>query len=232
MIVTHEGYAIPLHIRNGLFYMDMSPASDEDMDTYPHVFIKADAPWNPDNVDEEFFFDASDSMTDVPHVQSRRDARNPRLDAYGELHTLSMYTPEDSLTQAQRNNTIDQILLMSQTMKRRLPDLDALLPNFGWVGKDRIHDTLDKTTQHYKADQCLPIRKHFRSRFPGANVRCLPEWFSMDTFIAEEPAHDNGIPGHRGCTMAQVYGGLDSEFLSGHPMSSESALPSTLQDFI
>ena len=32
--------------------------------------------------------------------------------------------------------------------------------------------------------------------------------------------------------MAQVYGGLDSEFLSGHPMSSESSVPNTLQDFI
>ena len=99
-------------------------------------------------------------------------------------------------------------------------------------GKDRIHDILAKTTQHYKADQHVPMRKHFRSRFLGANVHRLPEWFSMDTFIAEEPAHDNGIPGHGGCTMAQVYGRLDSEFLSGHPMSSESALPSMLQDFI
>ena len=231
MIVTHEGHAIPLHVRNGLFYMDMSPASDEDMDTYPHVFLTADAPWNPYIVDEEFFFDASDTFADVPLVLSRRDGHDPRVDAYGEFHTLSRYTPEDSLTQAQ-HNAIEQVLLMLQTMKRRLPDLDALLPNFGWVGKDRIRDTLAKTTQHYKADQRVPMPKHFCSRFPGANVRRLPEWFSMDTFIAEEPAHDDGIPGHGGCTMAQVYGGLDSEFLSGHPLSSESALPSTLQDFI
>ena len=80
-------------------------------------------------------------------------------------------------------------------MKQRLPDLNALLPNFGWVGKDRIRDTLAKTTQHYKADQRVPMPKHFCSQFPGANVRRLPEWFSMDTFIAEEPAHDDGILG-------------------------------------
>ena len=132
MIVTHEGYVIPLHVRNGLFYMDMPPASNEDMDTYPHVFIMADAAWNPDIVDKEFFFDASDSMTDVPNVQACRDARDPRLDAYGEFHTLSVYTPEDSLTQPQHEKAIDQVLL---TMKRRIPDLDALLPNFGWVSK-------------------------------------------------------------------------------------------------
>ena len=50
--------------------------------------------------------------------------------------------------------------------------------------------------------------------------------------IADVPAFDDGVPGHGGCTMAQVYGGLDSEFLSGHPMSSESSVPNTLQDFI
>ena len=161
MIVTHEGYTIPLHVRNGLFYMDMSPASNEDMDTYPHVFITADAPWNPDIVDKEFFFYASDSMTDIPNVEARHDARDPRLDAYRAFHTLSVSTPEDLLTQVQRENAINQVLLMSQTMKRRLLDLDALLPNFGWVGKDQIRDTLDKTTQHYKADQRVPMRKHF-----------------------------------------------------------------------
>ena len=111
MIVTHEGHAIPLHVRNGLFYMDMSPASDEDMDTYPHVFLTADAPWNPDIVDEEFFFDASDTFADVPLVQSRRDGHDPRVDAYGEFHTLSMYTPEDSLTQAQPTTQLNKSCL-------------------------------------------------------------------------------------------------------------------------
>ena len=117
-------------------------------------------------------------------------------------------------------------------MKRWVPDLDALLPNFGWVGKDCIRDTLTKTTQHYKADQWVPMQKHFRSCFPGANVCRLPEWYATDTFIADVPAHDDHVAGHSGCMMSQIYGGLDSELLSGHPMSSESALPSTPLDFI
>ena len=32
MVVTHEGYAIPLHVQNGLYYMDMSPATDDELD--------------------------------------------------------------------------------------------------------------------------------------------------------------------------------------------------------
>ena len=55
LVVTHEGYTIPLHVRNGLYYMDMVPPTDDDMERYPHVFITADSPWNPDSLNEEFF---------------------------------------------------------------------------------------------------------------------------------------------------------------------------------
>ena len=70
-----RGYTIPLHVRNGLYYMDMVPPTDDDMEQYPHVFITADSPWNPDSLDEEFLFDASDSIVDTPGVQERRDSR-------------------------------------------------------------------------------------------------------------------------------------------------------------
>ena len=107
-------------------------------------------------------------------------------------------------------------------MKCRHPDLNALLPNFGWVSKEHIRDTLAKTSQHYQADKCIPMHKHFRSHFPAANVCCLNEWYSMDTFITDIPAFDDGIPGHGGCKMMQIYGGLDSELLTGFPLASES----------
>ena len=78
------------------------------------------------------------------------------------------------------------------------------------------------------------MQKYFQScvSFPATNVHCLPEWYSTDTFFSDVPAAVDGIPGHGVCTMVQIYGGLDSELLSGHPMSSESSLPDTLRDFI
>ena len=69
LVVTHEGYTIPLHVHNGLYYMDMAPATNEDMECYPHVFITADAPWSPNVVDEEFFFNTTDAIMDIPGVQ-------------------------------------------------------------------------------------------------------------------------------------------------------------------
>ena len=76
------------------------------------------------------------------------------------------------------------------------------------------------------------MRKHFRSHFPAANVRRLPEWYSTDTFISDVLVMDDGVPGHGGCCLLQVYGGMDSELVSGYPMMSEPDLLSTLQDFI
>ena len=76
------------------------------------------------------------------------------------------------------------------------------------------------------------MRKHFHSCFPATNVCRLPEWYSTDTFISNVPAMDDGVPGHGGCCLLQVYGGMDSELVAGYPMTSEHDLPSTLQDFI
>ena len=70
---------------------------------------------------------------------------------------------------------MDGLVAFPQTMKRCLPDLDALLPNFGWVSKEHICDTLAKTSQHYQADKRVPMCKDFRSRFPAANVHRLNE---------------------------------------------------------
>ena len=68
-IVTHEGYVIPLHVHNGLCYMDMKPASNSDLDQYTHVFLTSDAPWSPNIINDEFFFYASDSLLSIPSVQ-------------------------------------------------------------------------------------------------------------------------------------------------------------------
>ena len=232
MVVTHEGYAIPLHVHNGLNYMDMSPATDTELEHFPHVFLTADSPWNPDIVDEEFFFDASDTLLDIPMVHDRHDAHDTHLELFASQHTHSRNHGATITMHNRLDAAVDGLAIFSPTMKRCLPDLDALLPHFGWVSKEHIRDTLAKTSQHYQADKRVPMRKHFRSRFPAANVRCLNEWYSMDTFIADIPAFDDGIPGHGGCKMMQIYGGLDSELLTGFPLASESDLPDTLCDFI
>ena len=67
---------------------------------------------------------------------------------------------------------------------------------------------------------------------PPMSAGSLNGMSSTDTFISNILAMDDGVAGHGGCCLLQVYGGMDSELVSGYPMMSEHDLPSTLQDFI
>ena len=46
------------------------------------------------------------------------------------------------------------------------------------------------------------------------------------------PAFDDGVPGHGGCTMLQVFASMDSKLLHGVPMKSETEVPDTTLNFI
>ena len=154
-IITHEGYVIPLHVCNGLCYIDLTLATDTVISTYANVFLTADAQWNPDIVDKEFFIDHSSAISNLPDIQQWCNTRNSCLDAFGDFNTLS--TSSVPTTQACHAFVLDTLLMSPQQMNHCLPNIDILLPNSGWVGKDHIRDTLAKNSQHYEADQCVPI---------------------------------------------------------------------------
>ena len=78
----------------------------------------------------------------------------------------------------------------------------------------------------------MPLRRHFKTRFPAANVSRWNEDVATDTFFSDVPAHDDGIPGHGGCQMVQLYSGIESLFTAIYPMYQKSKFPQTLQDFI
>ena len=203
-ILTPEGYIIPLKIRNGLVYMDMVAPTDEDMDTYPHVFFTSDMPWDPTILDDD---DNDIEITDpVP--------TDTRVNQFGE------YIGHDH---REANN---------QAITRHTPNLDAKRPYFLWTPLERIQRTLDVTTQFARADSRLPMRKHFKSRFPAANVSRLDDVVATDTFFSDTPAHDDGILGHGGATMVQLYTGVKTQFTKAYPMTRESQMPGTLEDFI
>jgi hypothetical protein len=86
-----------------------------------------------------------------------------------------------------------------------------LAPNFAFVPEERIPNTINHTTQYAQMDTCPPLRKHFKSHFPVANVSCLNETVPMDTFFFDIPALDDGILGHGGTTMLQLYCGCESQ---------------------
>ena len=231
MVVTHEGYAIPLHVRNGLYYIDMSPETDDELELFPHVFSQLMLRGTPISSMKNFFIMLRILLSIFLSSKHGVMVEILLLFCFGNLNSLILTCSDLPITLEHHEATLNTLSIMSQTMKRRLPDLNALLPNFGWVGKECIQDTLEKTTQCYQADKTVSMRKHFKSRFPASNVHHLPEWYSTATFISDLPACDDGIPGHGGC-LPQVYGGLDSELLSAYLMATAHELPHTLRDFI
>ena len=117
-------------------------------------------------------------------------------------------------------------------VKPAVCDLKRLGPNFGFVNEERIWQTLKNTTQFARAETRMPLQRHFKTRFPAANVSRWNEDVATDTFFSDVPAHDDGIPGHGGCQMVQLYSGIESLFTAIYPMYQKSKFPQTLQDLI
>ena len=64
-LYTPEGYIVPMHVHNGLFYIDMKPPSDSDMLQYLHTFITADHEWDPSILNDEYHHDEDSPDDDV-----------------------------------------------------------------------------------------------------------------------------------------------------------------------
>ena len=213
-ITTPEGFVIPLSMKEGLMYMDMAPPSDEELDLYPHVTMTKDTPWDPSIYDEDADLEVIDDDTQEDGESEEWDLNAMVTKCVIACHRTDMvvYTPKCVLP--------------------KKPDFSALRPVFGWIPAQRVKDTILCTTQYYKAEGRLPMRRHYRSRFPGANVPRRDETVATDTIFSDTPALDDGIGGHGGCTMLQFYVGCTSAYAAGFPMVSEKQVPQTLQDFI
>ena len=78
-------------------------------------------------------------------------------------------------------------------------------------------------------DTRFPLRKHFKTRFPAANVTRLNETVATDTFFSDIPALDDGIIGHGGGTMLQLYCGCRSNLLAVYPMKTDHEMGHNLE---
>lgn len=109
--------------------------------------------------------------------------------------------------------------------KPEAPDMAQLKRCLGWKPDEVIKKTLENTTQYAENIVRLPMRMHFKSRFPALNVKRLRETFATDTFFSSEKALG-------GYTCAQLYVGKESTFTEIYGMKSKNQMPETLQDFI
>ncbi len=118
------------------------------------------------------------------------------------------------------------LYLYSHERSNRKPDIDDLRPCFGWAPTDVIKRTLDATTQFARNVYRLPMRKHFKSRFPALNVRRRNEPVATDTLYADVPAIDDGSK------FAQIFVGRNTLVTDAYGMKSDKEFVNTLEDNI
>jgi hypothetical protein len=222
-IVTPDGYIIPLDIVDGLAYMKMTKPTQEERDELPHIILTADMEWDPRSVDHSFtdengeVTEYHDALQDDGHLFEHFDQR---VTLTGEIiHPDDEY---DFHFQDHRDRAVSH-LANSHKLKLKEPDYEALRPNFGWAFLEIIKKTFAKTTQFFHNMYRLPLCKHFKSRFPGANVGRRNEAVAMDTYFSDTPAIGTTVK------MAQIYVGRKTLVTDVYPMTSEKQIPSTFE---
>jgi len=199
-IVTLDGYIIPLNIRNGLAYMDMSMPTDKEFSTLPHVVLTSDSNWDPTILDSEF-----DPEVEWQDAQED-DFFDPNFDDTGNyLHRQIAFLDTFSSVEEQEDfdDKVDRLLLHvnRNKVKMKEPDYEALCPCFAWAPADIVKKMLEATTQCAQNSYNLPFRMHYCLHFPALNVDCHREAVATDTIYSDTPAIDDGA------TCAQIFVG-------------------------
>ena len=167
LITTLDGYSVPLLIKDGLAYAtSLGKSTDQDMDTYPHVFFTSPDEWDPSVLDH-----------DPPHLDGLDPSQvpdqpfgDPMFDAscdfnkhiIANLNTLLDATPGDCGSYTENSSVFTANLHQSSPQE---PDWNALRPFFAWTSPSSIKDTFNVTTRHGTAPhiqdcQSEPYHQH------------------------------------------------------------------------
>ena len=82
-VVTPYGWIIPLHVRNGLAYMDMRPPTQDEYETYDHVVSTSDVTWDPTVLDNEMDLNVPNDNLIVDINEECYDARSTDIGEKG-----------------------------------------------------------------------------------------------------------------------------------------------------
>ena len=150
LITTLDGYSVPLLIKDGLAYAtSLGRPTDQDMDTYPHVFFTSPDEWDPSVLDH-----------DPPHLDGLDPNQvpdqpfgDPMFDAYGDfneriianLNILLDAPPEDYGSYTSTSYVSTAKLHQGSPQE---PDSNALRPFFASTSPSCIKDTFNVTTRH------------------------------------------------------------------------------------
>ena len=168
-IETCEGYVIPLSIESGLVYKhSIRIPTDQDLQTYPHVFFTSPDIWDASVLDHEI---TPSLLEDINQHSDDSLLQDSIFDEYGDLHhraiqTLNIFCDLPSLPPGE---PITHAHLHDSNPAEE--DWKTLRPYFGWQSEQVIKDTY-KVTSRFGGT--IPhhdyLKKHFKSRNPVFNI--------------------------------------------------------------
>ena len=222
LITTLEGYSVPLLIKDGLAYAtSLGRPTDQDMDTYPHVFFTSPDEWDPSVLDHDP--PPLDGLD--PSQVLDQPFGDPMFDAYGDFNEC-IIANLNILLDAPPEDYGSYIANLHQGSSQE-PDWNALRPFFAWTSPSSIQDTFNVTTRHGSAPHTQDyIKKHFKSRNPVFNIPRRSEAVATDTIFSDTPAVDDGS------TMAQFFCGRDTLVCDAYGIKSTKQFINTLSDNI
>ena len=222
LITTLEGYSVPLLIKDGLAYAtSLGRPTDQDMDTYPHVFFTSPDEWDPSVLDHDP--PPLDGLD--PSQVLDQPFGDPMFDAYGDFNER-IIANLNILLDAPPEDYGSYIANLHQGSSQE-PDWNALRPFFALTSPSSIQDTFNVTTRHGSAPHTQDyIKKHFKSRNPVFNIPRRSEAVATDTIFSDTPAVDDGS------TMAQFFCGRDTLVCDAYGIKSTKQFINTLSDNI
>ena len=222
LITTLERYSVPLLIKDGLAYAtSLGRPTDQDMDTYPHVFFTSPDEWDPSVLDHDP--PPLDGLD--PSQVLDQPFGDPMFDAYGDFNER-IIANLNILLDAPPEDYGSYIANLHQGSSQE-PDWNALRPFFAWTSPSSIQDTFNVTTRHGSAPHTQDyIKKHFKSRNPVFNIPRRSEAVATDTIFSDTPAVDDGS------TMAQFFSGRDTLVCDAYGIKSTKQFINTLSDNI
>ena len=207
------GEEIPLVFRDGCTYAPIRKPTQKELDELPWIMLTAETGWQ--------------DLMDTETKEEEFDLDNPTWftpTADDELETKDW---QPAFWEMTHNHTkLWRISSCNAARFRHVPhDYEALRPYFLWKPIEAVKATLENTTQLARNVMRLPLRKHFKSRFPALNVRRLCEMYSTDILYGKMQSID-------GIEKAQVFFGVDSGFTHVEKRCKKSDFSSCLLKFI
>jgi hypothetical protein len=168
-IKTRDGYVISLQFEDGLPTLPMSKPTDEEMDSLPHIIFTSDELWEPTCLD--FKFPEQDGVFEAHDALKEDDLAFEQFDQRVKLDGTIIHPEEGDEFPEHFVNVRDkaQAHLANHKVKLQALDYEGLRSCFAWAPTEVVKKTIEKT-QYLRNIFRLLLRKHFKSRFPDANV--------------------------------------------------------------